>query len=292
MIKKILATGFDEQVCRDAIHALESNIVDEYLEITKPKFVIERLAKHDIAGFEHREGFTYTPDYYGRDWHKRIDLRKIPDFAEFAKRAIQSGKTLLYYDRLYILYDLISKIRVAETMRFNAAEVGVYKGGTSQFIAQTLSERYQENWSLQCFDTFSGHDRRDITVRDASDRNGPSATHQTGFFNNTTLADVQNLLKNWGNVAVFASRIQDVPTSQFHDAYHFVHLDLDLFEPTAYALKVFGQRMAVGGTIVVDDYLVTSCPGVELAINEFLEKYPNYFLVHPLTEQAVLIRLY
>ena len=48
-------------------------------------------------------------------------------------------KSLLYYDRLYTIYQALSnlKVRGAGT-NIDMAEVGVYKGGTSYFILSVV----------------------------------------------------------------------------------------------------------------------------------------------------------
>src|SRR3990172_9379563 len=64
-----------------------------------------------IDAFPKMAGYHYVPDYYGRSASKRIDIRALPDFNELANQAIRQGRTLLYYDRLYIIYQLLSNLR-------------------------------------------------------------------------------------------------------------------------------------------------------------------------------------
>lgn len=49
-----------------------------------------------------------------------------------------------------------------------------------------------------------------------------------------------------------------------------LHLDMDVKEPTAFALDLLYERVVPGGLIVVDDY--NSVPGATEAIDEFLEE--------------------
>ena len=48
--------------------------------------------------------------------------------------------------------------------------------------------------------------------------------------------------------------------------YRFVHLDLDLYAPTAGALEYFWPRLLSGGYVACDDY---GWPGGRRAIDEF-----------------------
>ena len=79
----------------------------------------------------------YVPDYYGASARKHIDIRALPGFATLAADAISKKRTLLYYDRLYTIYQSLAGVKrlVQPGEEINIAEVGVYRGGTSHFIA-------------------------------------------------------------------------------------------------------------------------------------------------------------
>ena len=48
-----------------------------------------------------------------------------------------------------------------------------------------------------------------------------------------------------------------------------LHLDLDVYEPTLYALKIFSKYMVKGGYILIDDY--NTVEGATRATNDFLK---------------------
>ena len=50
-----------------------------------------------------------------------------------------------------------------------------------------------------------------------------------------------------------------------------LHLDMDTYEPTSFALSLLSDRMVKGGVIVVDDY--NSVYGATKALDEYCEKY-------------------
>jgi predicted O-methyltransferase YrrM len=68
--------------------------------------------------------------------------------------------------------------------------------------------------------------------------------------------------------------------------YRFVHLDLDLHDPTLAALEYFYPRMVKGGILVCDDY---SWPGARKAIEDFCARHRVAFEATP-HGQAVLRR--
>jgi len=51
----------------------------------------------------------------------------------------------------------------------------------------------------------------------------------------------------------------------------FLHLDLDVFAPTEYALKLLYDRVVSGGVIVFDDY--NSVEGETLAVDDFIKRH-------------------
>ena len=59
------------------------------------------------------------------------------------------------------------------------------------------------------------------------------------------------------------------------EKFSFIHIDVDLFEPTFESLKFFYPRLKKGGIIVCDDYNFTDFPGQKklgmntLKINHF-----------------------
>ena len=71
-------------------------------------------------------------------------------------------------------------------------------------------------------------------------------------------------------------RFGDVAETRFC----FVHLDVDLFQPTRDSLGFFYPRMVDGGLIVCDDYGFETCPGARRAVDEFFADRPEPIGVH------------
>ncbi len=209
-----------------------------------------------------------------------------PAFNKLADAVRATGRTLLGYDRLFVIYqslvNLRRNFRVEEDI--NTAEVGVYKGGTSWFIVSVLESLGWSRRHHYCFDTFEGHQMEDVNCG-IDNRTQPPRS-----FRDTSYEDVASFLASRSDVAVvkgrFADRCDQVQTIKFH----FVHLDVDLYEPTVHALKFFSDRMARGGIIILDDYWAVKCPGVERVARETMDadnRLSGWFMG---TEQYVLVR--
>jgi hypothetical protein len=231
--------------------------------------------------FKREPDHHYVPNYYGRTARKHLDVRSLPTFGEVAQQTISEGRCLLYYDRLYTIYQCVEQSRrLTESPNF--AEVGVFRGGTSRFIARAAAAVGLKA-THYAVDTFEGHAAEDI-------RNGVDTRHKAGHLANTDFAQVSQYLSPHPNVKVTKGRIQDVADSLADKTFHFVHLDVDLYAPTVFGLKFFGDRLAVGGTIVVDDYGSLSAPGIVKSVSEFVAANPNYGGLHLLSSQYLLTK--
>ena len=232
-------------------------------------------------------GYHYAPDYYGCNAHKQIDIRSIKEFSKIADAVVQSGRTYHYYDRLYTLYQALVNLRqrCKASELFNAAEVGVYKGGTSYFISAFAKSMDIKAFSLHCFDTFEGHAAEDIRKNvDNTD------LHKPNMFNDTDFESVKAYLSEFRNVFLYKGRCQDTCIQVELEKFHFVHVDMDLYEPIFFALNFFSSRLIIGGVIIVDDYGFKTCPGAKKAVDEFMMTRNDYFGMHLLTGQYIIVK--
>jgi hypothetical protein len=68
----------------------------------------------------------------------------------------------------------------------------------------------------------------------------------------------------------------------------FVHIDVDLHEPTRDCLEYFYPRLCDGGVIVCDDYVTPLFPGAQRAWDAFCEARDLPFLVLDTGQSAIL----
>lgn len=235
---------------------------------------------------EAKPGYSYVPDYFLSTRHKQVDIRTLPEFGELARQVIEQGRTLLGYDRLYTIYQSLQSVKrlYAGGQPVTCAEIGVFKGGTSRFIA--LCSAYMKlNAKLNSFDTFEGH--ADADINSGADR---AEVHTPGLFNETDFTQVSNYLKDLPNISLYKGRFQDTCFNVENERFHFVHSDVDLYEPTRFILEFMSPRLFSKGIIVVDDYGNSNCPGVVQAVEEFLAQNRNFTRIALLTGQCVLIK--
>ena len=57
------------------------------------------------------------------------------------------------------------------------------------------------------------------------------------------------------------------------EKFSLIHLDMDVYEPTAFVLGKLYDQLVDGGLIVIDDY--NTVEGATIAVNEFIVQHPN-----------------
>lgn len=232
-------------------------------------------------------GWLMVPDIYGRSSHKQRDIRNDGAFMRLAMSVVNSGRSTLYYDRLYNIYQAIgnvARLRGGDCRPLRLLEVGVFKGGGSEFIARCARSAWAAPIEQYAVDTFSGHDAADLI-------GGIDAHHRPGTFQETSFEGVRRHLSQYPFVKVVQGRIQEVYSEISHGTWDFMHLDVDIASPTEYVLQQAGRDLAVGGAIVIDDYDFLSCPGIKEVVDEFCATHPDFVGMALNTGQFALFRL-
>jgi O-methyltransferase len=208
---------------------------------------------------------------------KKVDISTLPDFAPIARRLMDEGRIGMHFDRLYTLWQGVTAAPDAPAV----AEVGSYKGGSSKFIAETLKALGRSPRFYVC-DTFAGHARVDPDIDGVTNDDG---------FKDTSAESVAAYLAEYPNVEMVVGDIFESSARLAGEtAFGFVHIDVDVYPPTAFCLDFFSTRLAPGAWMVVDDYGVVTCPGAQKAVDDFVRDNPTFSKVHLLTGQALVFR--
>jgi len=214
----------------------------------------------------------------------------------FAHGLIYTDKIFAKYDRQFIkLYDnirgisnmdsdecysLYSLAKASSQIPGAYAEVGVYKGGSGFLAASQLKDR-----RCYLFDTFEG------LPPDLSNISSP----KENWLNETNVDTVKSLIAssglNDGNLKICKGYFPDETKHHVPNGEKFclVHLDTDLYISTKNALEFFFPKLSVGGRILIHDYNCVGCPGVKLAVDEFVNEKNIYSNLIQLCESQALI---
>jgi len=172
-------------------------------------------------------------------------------FSEYYKHYV--GENVHSYDRKYFLSQLV---KLTLHIDGDVAECGVFEGASSYLMFQRIENTQKK---LHLFDSFEG-----LSVPGNTDGNywkeGDLSVNEHGVRRNLPESDKILFYKGW------------IPEKFYmveNEKFSFVHLDVDLYQPTYDSLEFFYTRMAAGGVIVCDDYGFDSCPGAKKALDEF-----------------------
>jgi O-methyltransferase len=209
---------------------------------------------------------------------KKNRIQEIGGFKELADKVIADKRSLLYYDRLYILYQAICNVRHLASDVASIAEIGVYRGSGSHFIASVAQQVFSKPPKMHAIDTFEGHPD-DIGAEDDS--------HWPGKFGDTSFEEVQKYLSVFPNLTVYKGRFEERCVELKQEKFCFVHVDVDIYTPTRACLEFFSERLLLGGVIVADDYGFTTCEGSKQAVDEFVASREYYLMFHLGTGQSL-----
>jgi hypothetical protein len=161
-------------------------------------------------------------------------------------------------------------LRLTSNISGDTAECGVYKGCGSYIILQANK---QSSFARvhHIFDSFEGLSRPSGKDGEYWTENDLSMAESIVGKNLREFSDIK-FYKGW-----IPNRFGEVGGCMFS----FIHVDVDLYEPTLESIKFFYERLNVGGIFVCDDYGFLTCPGATAAIEEFLLSKPEKMVSLP-----------
>lgn len=199
------------------------------------------------------------------------EWRNDPLFKDLLREV--EGVTLLDPIRCYMLYQLARRSR---DLAGDAAEFGVYRGGTARLIGRALAGSGKTLW---LFDTFSGMPETD-PVKD---------THRRGDFSDTSAENVKLTLMGVEKVELRPGFFPESARGLDDKTFAFVHVDVDIHRSIVDACKFFYPRLTRGGVLVFDDYGAPTCPGVKAAVDVFFAEAGEPTLYLP-TGQCIVFK--
>jgi O-methyltransferase len=198
-------------------------------------------------------------------------LRFPPYAAGIARRVRDSGDPARYASLALACATLEQ-----EGIAGEFAEVGVYRGATSRFLAACSPGR-----TLHLFDTFQGFAQADREPENAGDRRFQATSEDT----------VRRALGAAANAVIHAGYFPATTKGLEDTRFAFVLLDLDVYAPTLAGLEFFYPRLASGGYCFVHDYnSPESNRACRRALTEFLAGKPERVIELPDTWGSAVFR--
>ena len=204
---------------------------------------------------------------YLRDCAPACDPAYDDEYTEGLRATRSSMVPLRRRERFYCLVRLLSEISHLDGL---VAECGCFRGLSSYVLCRSIKRADSgfDGWGYRIFDSFAG-----LSVpgpEDAYDPSAPGAARhelmmQPGAFA-AALEVVKEALAAFPRIEYFPGWMPEAFPDEPDARYRFVHLDVDLYQPTRDSLDYFYPRLVPGGRIVCDDY---NWPGGRMAVEEF-----------------------
>ena len=209
-------------------------------------------------------GKVLVPSYRFK-W-PQLDWWRDQAFTQFLDRF--GERDLPNVDRKWMVYQLL---RLVADLPGDTAECGVYRGATSYLICCANREARTPPKAHHLFDSFAG-----LSEPGASD-----GDHWTKGDLRCEIDDVRKALSGFAGVQFHPGWIPVPFHAMTERKFSFVHIDVDLHDPTRDSLAFFYPRMTPGGIILCDDYGISTCPGATRAMDEYLDNKPEKVLSLP-----------
>jgi hypothetical protein len=157
--------------------------------------------------------------------------------------------------------------RLVASVPGDTAECGVYTGSSSYLICTATQTETRRTHFL--FDSFEGLSQ-------------PSPVDGTYWQKGDLRCSVEAVRSKLnGNISFhpgwIPQRFDDVRDRRFA----FVHIDVDLYQPTRDSIEFFYPRTTTGGIIVCDDYGFMTCPGATKAVDDFFSDKREKMIILP-----------
>jgi O-methyltransferase len=179
------------------------------------------------------------------------------------------------FERKFVVAEFVKSVR---SVHGDMVECGVYNGATAYFMAQATAGIGVPR-ALHLFDSFQGLSAPTAVDGDYWQAGSLAISEEAA---RAVLSASEGVVFHRGWIP---DRFPEVADRQFA----FVHLDVDLYQPTLDSLAFFYPRTAPGGVLICDDYGFTTCPGATRAVDAFMQSRPET-VIHLPTGQGVIIR--
>jgi O-methyltransferase len=225
------------------------------------RLLYRRFAKHDLdAGMYilDKIGRVLVPEYRYRN---PMDWWTHPEFSAYLARFGEAGSDPSADRR----WNLAQLLRLTRDIPGDTAECGVFRGAGSYLIART---NIGTSKTHHVFDSFEG-------VSEPGARDGHSWSKGQMACG---LPNVQRALADLPSVRYYQGWIPARFPEVADRMFSFVHVDVDLEQPSVDSLRFFYDRLSPGAILVCDDYGFSSTPGVAVSMDEFLAGRPEKML--------------
>ena len=207
---------------------------------------LDAQARHRLL---YRIQRALLPEFVIAD-HGRVILED-ESFREFF--AHFSDENWTSFERKWNLKELLKLIA---DVPGDFAECGVFRGGSAYLLCE---QAQVSNRTVHLFDSFAGLSQPMDHEND----------HWTAGDLAITESEVRQNLKQFDNFSTYPGWIPERFSEVGDRSFAFVHIDVDLDQPTADSIAHFFPRLSPGGILLLDDHGSAMCPGARTAALDY-----------------------
>lgn len=173
-------------------------------------------------------------------------------------------------ERRWRFASLLEMLQATDGLPGDTVECGCYRGLSSHLICSLIRELHpgfdgRGHHIIDSFQGLSQPGKEDQVLDSFPDAARIRKMSKAGSFS-ASYADVLHNLADFPGIHYCPGWVPEVLPQVDVTECRFVHLDLDLYEPTLAALHWFWPKLVSGGCLVCDDY---NWPGGRRAVDEF-----------------------
>lgn len=155
-------------------------------------------------------------------------------------------------------FTLAQLIRLVAHVEGDTAECGVFYGAGSYIMAKFASRFGKKHHAIDSYEGLSE----------------PDESYDTMTWSKGNMAvSLEEVKRNLNNLPVeYHKGWIPAPFEGLEDKkFCFVHVDVDLYQPTKDSVEFFYERLSPGGIMLCDDYGFKTCKGATKAFDEFFK---------------------
>lgn len=204
-------------------------------------------------------------------------------------------RTMTGHEKLFALI-LATRYIAEHRIPGDIVECGVWRGGSMQAAAMTLSALGDTGRDLHLFDTFEGmtepteKDRRH-DGQHAADLLATS-DRSTSVWAVASLEDVQAGMAELDypqqRIHFHKGRVEETVPAEAPQTIAILRLDTDWYESTAHELEHLYDRLSPGGVLIIDDF--GWWEGSRIATEEFLKRTGARLLLLPIASGRIAVK--
>ena len=182
--------------------------------------------------------------------------------------------------RYYSLFQMVEYV-LKKKLQYDFVECGCWNGHSTWALSK-LIQNSEQKINFHIFDSFEGgysqlQNEDNNLLRNLSKE---EIRRQKEHFSSDEKF-VRGILGEFNFLKFYKGWIPQRFSEVENKKFQFVHIDVDLYQPTYDSLKFFFHRLIDGGVIVCESYNMSELPGANKAFEYLKDKKINFFYESP-----------